>query len=84
MAEQEKKRDTSRWTDNPFRSSNLTPEQRARIDERDRVIRHFRETGDPVPAQEAGWFPSPEKKRMREAAKAKAMKKARRKRGDRP
>ena len=70
MTEQDKKRDTSRFSDNPFRSANLTPEQKARLDERDRVIRHFRETGDPVPAQEAGWFLSPEKKRMREAARA--------------
>ena len=74
MTEQEKKRDTSRFSDNPFRSPDLTPEQKARLDERDRAIRIFRETGDPGPAQEAGWFPSPEKIRKREAQKAKAKK----------
>ena len=52
----------SRWTDNPFRDPNLTPEQVERIEARHRALRIYRETGDEGPAIEAGLFPSKSKK----------------------
>ena len=51
------RRDTSRWTDNPFRSPNLTPEQIERLDKRGEAMRIFRATGDTTLAQDRGWFP---------------------------
>ena len=48
---------TSRWTDNPFRPSNLSPEQEERLDKRDEAIRIFQETGDSSLGEELGIFP---------------------------
>ena len=61
----------SRFTDNPFRRSDLTPEQTAKLDARNRAIQIFYETGDREPAIEAGLFP-PEKPAI-EAAKPTKM-----------
>ena len=49
--------DTSRFSDNPFRDPNLTPEQVAVIEARNEAMREYRETGDPTKAQELGLFP---------------------------
>lgn len=46
-----------RWTDNPFRPANLTPEEIEWRDKRDEAIRRFHETGDKTMAQEIGLFP---------------------------
>ena len=46
-----------RWTDNPFRPSNLTPEQKEWLDKRDEAIRIFQETGDSKPGEDLGIFP---------------------------
>ena len=51
----------SRFSDNPFRDPNLTPEQVDRIEKRNKALRIYRETGDTGPAIEAGLFPSEEK-----------------------
>ena len=48
-----------RFSDNPFRDPNLTPEQVERIERRNRALRIYRETGDEGPAIEAGIFPKP-------------------------
>ena len=48
-----------RFSDNPFRPPNLTPEQIERIEERNKALRIFRETGDEGPAIEVGIFPKP-------------------------
>ena len=48
----------SRWTDNPFRRPDLTPEQIERIEARNKALCIYRETGDEGPAIEAGLFPS--------------------------
>ena len=49
--------DTSRFSDNPFRDPNLTPEQVRVIEARNDAIRIYHATGDPRPAIEAGLFP---------------------------
>ena len=46
----------SRWTDNPFRDPNLTPEQLEWLKKRDEAMRIYRETGDETMAQEIGLF----------------------------
>ena len=48
----------SRFSDNPFRDPNLTPEQVDRIEKRNKALRIYRETGDTGPAIEAGLFPA--------------------------
>ncbi len=48
----------NRFSDNPFRDPNLTPEQVERIEARNKALRIFRETGDKGPAIEAGIFPA--------------------------
>ena len=48
----------NRFSDNPFRDPNLTPEQVARIEARNEALRIYRETGDEGPAIEAGLFPA--------------------------
>ena len=50
----------SRFSDNPFRDPNLTPEQVERIEKRNEALRIYRETGDTGPAIEAGLFPAEE------------------------
>ena len=50
----------NRFSDNPFRSPNLTPEQVERIEKRNEALRIYRETGDTGPAIEVGLFPAPE------------------------
>ncbi len=47
----------SRFSDNPFRDPNLSPEQVERIEERNRALRIYRETGDTGPAEAVGLFP---------------------------
>ena len=47
----------SRFSDNPFRDPNATPEQVERIEKRNKALRIYRETGDTGPAIEAGLFP---------------------------
>ena len=47
----------NRFSDNPFRRSDLTPEQVERIEKRNKALRIFRETGDKRPSIEAGIFP---------------------------
>lgn len=61
--------DTSRFSDNPFRDPNLSPEQVAVIEKRNEALRHYQETGDDGPAIEAGLFPSPEEEQMSEIDK---------------
>ncbi len=48
----------NRFSDNPFRDPNLSPEQVERIEKRNEALRIYRETGDRGPAVEAGLFPS--------------------------
>ncbi len=48
----------SRFSDNPFRDPDLTPEQVDRIEKRNETLRIYRETGDEGPAIEVGLFPS--------------------------
>ena len=50
----------NRFSDNPFRDPNLTPEQVERIEKRNEALRIYRETGDEGPAIEAGLFPKRE------------------------
>ena len=47
----------SRWTDNPFRRPDITPEQLEWIEKRNEATRIFRETGDDTMAIEIGLFP---------------------------
>ena len=47
-----------RWTDNPFRPPNLPPEKVAILEERNKALRIFRETGDEGPAIALGLFPA--------------------------
>ena len=47
----------SRWTDNPFRRPNLTPEQLAWIETRNVAIRIYHDTGDTRLAEDIGLFP---------------------------
>ena len=54
-----KRKALSRFSDNPFRDPNLTPEQVERIEKRNESLRIFRETGDEGPAIEIGLFPKP-------------------------
>ncbi len=56
----EKRRVHSRWTDNPFRDPNATPEQLEWLRKRDEALRIYRETGDETMAIEIGLFPAPE------------------------
>ena len=53
----------SRFSDNPFRRPNLTPEQIAKLDERNAAMQHYYKTGDKGPAIEAGLFSSEEKEK---------------------
>ena len=46
----------SRWTDNPFRRPNLTPEQLEWLEKRNEATRIFQETGDDTMAIEIGLF----------------------------
>ncbi len=46
-----------RFSDNPFRDPNLTPEQIERIEARNKASRIYRATGDDGPAIEIGLFP---------------------------
>ena len=55
---------SSRFSDNPFRDPNLTPEQVERIEKRNEALRIYRETGDEGPAIEVGLFPSKPMTRM--------------------
>ena len=69
----EKRKVHSRWTDNPFRDPNATPEQLAWLERRDEALRIYRETGDDTMAIEIGLFPTPEEearaaRKMRENA----------------
>ncbi len=50
----------SRFSDNPFRPANPTPEQQEWYAKRDEALRQYRDTGDPTMAQEIGLFPNPE------------------------
>ncbi len=47
-----------RFSDNPFRDPNLTPEQVERLEERNKALRVYRETGDEGPAIALGLFPA--------------------------
>ena len=47
----------SRWTDNPFRRPDITPEELAWIEKRNEATRIFQETGDDTMAIEIGLFP---------------------------
>lgn len=47
---------TSRFTDNPFRDPNATPEQLEWLRKRDEALRAFQETGDRGPAVKLGLF----------------------------
>ena len=47
----------SRWTDNPFRRPDITPEELEWIKKRNEATRIFRETGDDTMAIEIGLFP---------------------------
>ena len=47
----------NRFSDNPIRDPNLSPEQVERIEKRNEALRIYRETGDRGPAVEAGLFP---------------------------
>ena len=53
----------SRWTDNPFRDPNATPEQIERLEKRNDATRIFHETGDTTMAEDIGLFP-PQPRRM--------------------
>ncbi len=46
----------SRWTDNPFRDPNITPEQLEWIEKRNEATRIFQKTGDDTMAIEIGLF----------------------------
>ena len=48
----------SRWTDNPFRRPDITPEELAWIEKRNEATRIFQETGDDTMAIEIGLFPA--------------------------
>ena len=47
----------NRFSDNPFRDPNLTPEQVDRIEKRNEALRIYRKTGDDTLAIEIGLFP---------------------------
>ena len=47
----------SRWTDNPFRKPNLSPEQLEWLNKRNEATRIYQETGDDTMAIEIGLFP---------------------------
>ena len=47
----------SRWTDNPFRKPNLSPEQLEWLNKRDEATRIYQETGDDTLAIQIGLFP---------------------------
>ena len=49
----------SRWTDNPFRQPDITPEQLDWIKQRNEAMRIYDETGDTTMAEEIGLFPKP-------------------------
>ena len=60
----------SRFTDNHFRRPGLTSKQLAWLEQRNRAIRIFRETGDPTLAEEIGLFWNrSDERRAREAQK---------------
>ena len=48
---------SSRFTDNPFRNPNATPEQIERIEKRAAATRIYRQTGDTTKAEDSGLFP---------------------------
>ena len=52
----------NRFSDNPFRRPDLTPEQIERIEARHKALRIYRETGDEGLAIELGLFPSKPRK----------------------
>ncbi len=47
-----------RFSDNPFRDPNLPPEKVAILEERNKALRAYRETGDEGPAIALGLFPA--------------------------
>ena len=49
----------ARFSDNPFRPKDLSPEENAWRDKRNEALRIFRQTGDKTMAQEIGLFPKP-------------------------
>ena len=63
-----------RWTDNPFRDPNASPEELEWLERRDEALRIYRETGDDSMAIEIGLFPTPEEeaRAMEEAKLAEA------------
>ena len=48
-------RNTSRFSDNPFRDPNLPADKQRYLDKRNAALREWRETGDPGPAREFGF-----------------------------
>ncbi len=54
MSQGHRPRNTSRFTDNPFRDPNIDPETAKRLDARNAVYNYWHETGDPGPAREFG------------------------------
>ena len=67
MATQE---DYSRFTDNPFRSPDVTPEQEEWLNKRNEALRIYWATGDKKPAQEIGLFPSDGGEQVQEIKKS--------------
>ena len=53
----------SRWTDNPFRDPNATPEQLEWLKKRDKAINVYQATGDSVMAEDIGLFPKQPRRR---------------------
>ena len=58
--------DTSRFSDNPFRDPNLSPDQVAKLDARNAALREYRKTGDPTELQEMGLFPKDDESEISE------------------
>ena len=77
MVDEKKDRPANnRFSDNPFRDPNLTPEQVERVEERNRALRIYRETGDTGPAEAVGLFPKskdPVSKATREVQEARQV-----------
>ena len=49
-------RNTSQWTASPFRYSNATQKEIARLEKRDSAFAHLRKTGDRRPPVDVGAF----------------------------